>query len=277
MNLDELKRAAQERAAAQREELARKMKERADERSAAEAEAQRRQKERAEWLARERAKTQDKAAQVRKDAEAQRHAKRAAAAAAAQKAAVDKAKGREQRPRTPAFEKAKADAALKRAQLARPSGDAVLTREEKRQKRLAKELGVPFKRQSTPKAAPSVSRAPSAGPSEPPRRKTAREAFLEQEARRKRAAPSDDEYDSASDEESDQDTYSAMRDEIWTLFGKKRQQYLSRDVDSDDDMEAGASDVLNEEQRSALYARREDEREEQALLEAKRRKLQKQP
>ena len=48
--------------------------------------------------------------------------------------------------------------------------------------------------------------------------------------------------------------------------------YMARDIDSDDDMEAGADAVLREEQRSSLYGRREDEREEQLLLEEKQRK-----
>ena len=52
--------------------------------------------------------------------------------------------------------------------------------------------------------------------------------------------------------------------------------YLARDIDSDeDDMEAGANAVLQEEQRSSLYGRREDEREERLLDELKRQKMQK--
>lgn len=49
-------------------------------------------------------------------------------------------------------------------------------------------------------------------------------------------------------------------------------RYMARDIDSDDDMEAHAGDVFREEQRSSLYGRREDEREEQLLLESKRKK-----
>ncbi|SPO38638.1 uncharacterized protein PSFLO_04117 [Pseudozyma flocculosa] len=59
-----------------------------------------------------------------------------------------------------------------------------------------------------------------------------------------------------------------LRDEIWKLFGKDRKQYASRVVDSDDDMEADASAVLQEELRSARQAREEDKREEE--LERKR-------
>ena len=39
-------------------------------------------------------------------------------------------------------------------------------------------------------------------------------------------------------------------------------------------MEAGANAVLQEEQRSSLYGRREDEREERLLDELKRQKMQ---
>lgn len=46
--------------------------------------------------------------------------------------------------------------------------------------------------------------------------------------------------------------------------------YVARDYNSDDDMEAGANDVLQEEMRSARVGRDEDEREE-AMLEAHRR------
>lgn len=41
---------------------------------------------------------------------------------------------------------------------------------------------------------------------------------------------------------------------------------MARDIDSDDDMEAGADVVLREELRSSAFGRREDEREEQHLL-----------
>ena len=47
---------------------------------------------------------------------------------------------------------------------------------------------------------------------------------------------------------------------------------MARDIDSDDDMEAGADVVLREELRSSAFGRREDELEEQHLLEEKRRK-----
>ena len=66
------------------------------------------------------------------------------------------------------------------------------------------------------------------------------------------------------------------------MFGRDRQRYalvantsyVARDIDSDeDDMEAGTNAVLQEEQRSSLYGRREDEREERLLLELKCRKM----
>lgn len=46
--------------------------------------------------------------------------------------------------------------------------------------------------------------------------------------------------------------------------------YVDEDGDSDYDMEAGAQDVLREEQRSAFVGRREDEQED-AMLSAHRR------
>ncbi|KAJ3491793.1 hypothetical protein NLI96_g449 [Meripilus lineatus] len=67
-----------------------------------------------------------------------------------------------------------------------------------------------------------------------------------------------------------------LSSEIWKLFGKDRNAYVSRDVLSDDeDMEAGADDLLAEEAFSSRIARREDElalEEERRHEEEKRRK-----
>jgi len=66
------------------------------------------------------------------------------------------------------------------------------------------------------------------------------------------------------------------RAEIWKLFGKNRDQYVSNAVDSDDDdMEADATALEREEMRSARIARKEDEealRLEKMHEDEKRRK-----
>ena len=71
------------------------------------------------------------------------------------------------------------------------------------------------------------------------------------------------------------------QESIWEIMnpGKSRQQYLARDIDSDeDDMEADAESIRREELRAAKQARLEDEREARLLAEqearkAKRRKV----
>lgn len=68
---------------------------------------------------------------------------------------------------------------------------------------------------------------------------------------------------------------------IWDILnpGKKRDAYLARDIDSDEDMEANAEDIRREEQRASRAARLEDEkeaallREQEARKAAKKRKL----
>lgn len=68
-----------------------------------------------------------------------------------------------------------------------------------------------------------------------------------------------------------------FRDEIWALFGKSRQEYVDKTVDSDDDMEAGASDLEKEEKYSTRVAKKEDlialqmEKREQEEKERRRR------
>lgn len=61
---------------------------------------------------------------------------------------------------------------------------------------------------------------------------------------------------------------------IWDIMnpGKRRDQYLARDIDSDEDMEANADDIRREEQRAAKAAKLEDEREARILKEAEDRK-----
>lgn len=57
------------------------------------------------------------------------------------------------------------------------------------------------------------------------------------------------------------------------MFGKDRKKYASRVVDSDDDMEADAASVLQEELRSSKQAREEDLREEQLEKQREREKM----
>lgn len=124
-----------------------------------------------------------------------------------------------------------------------------------------------------------------------PKKETARERFLREEAERKRKMASksqryeeDEDEDSDesnddddSDEESDEDTYESEEEEdlprakksdvsrqIWQMFNRRdKSEYLARDIDSDDeDMEADMESVRREEARSAKLARLEDQREE---------------
>ncbi|KAJ1032564.1 hypothetical protein NDA16_000587 [Ustilago loliicola] len=152
-------------------------------------------------------------------------------------------------------------------------------------------------------AGPKSSPAPAgaASPAAPPKRETARDRFIREQEEKKKAAAawggnggagkdrrsrSPDDYD--SQEEDYEDEYESdgvdddddgggggqsYRDEIWKLFGKDRKKYASRVVDSDDDMEADAASVLQEELRSSKQAREEDLREEQLEKQREREKL----
>ncbi|SPO21828.1 uncharacterized protein UTRI_01321_B [Ustilago trichophora] len=145
--------------------------------------------------------------------------------------------------------------------------------------------------------------AAAASPIAPPRRETARDRFIREQEEKKRLAASDasgraaddgrrgggrrsrspDEYDSEEDDYEDEYESDGMddddggaqnyRDEIWKMFGKDRKKYASRVVDSDDDMEADAASVLQEELRSSKQAREEDLREEQLEKQREREKL----
>ncbi|CAB38158.1 histone H3-H4 chaperone Spt2 [Schizosaccharomyces pombe] len=67
-----------------------------------------------------------------------------------------------------------------------------------------------------------------------------------------------------SDDDELNDRVPDVSSEIWKIFGKRKQDYVSRDVFSDeDDMEATGHDVWREEQAAARAARLEDELEEQ--------------
>lgn len=190
--------------------------------------------------------------------------RREAAARAAEKAAIEKAAGRRATKRAPALEKARNIAVQHRSQVprAKPAPTA-LTREEKRMKRMAKDMGVPFEPMSTrPPKTPSnnseammssLHKAPTSLQSSashssihaPARRPmTAREKFIEAERLRKEAKDKHEEHqDSYEDEdmfdevdyENEDDvlednnvgpSHASIRDQIWQLFGRNRQAYV---------------------------------------------------
>ncbi|GAC97242.1 hypothetical protein PHSY_004827 [Pseudozyma hubeiensis SY62] len=158
-----------------------------------------------------------------------------------------------------------------------------------------------FESESKSSPAPATA-SPSVAP---PRRETARDRFIREQEEKKRAAAGSSGYDgrraggtparSAAEYDGEEDDYSDeydsegidddddddgrgggsqnYRDEIWKLFGKDRKKYASRVVDSDDDMEADAASVLQEELRSSKHAREEDLREEQMEKQREREKL----
>jgi len=70
---------------------------------------------------------------------------------------------------------------------------------------------------------------------------------------------------------------SALKDQIWAMFGRNRKRDLEKDVqsDEDEDMEACGEDLWREELRSARIAKKEDqeaEEEERRREEEKRRR-----
>lgn len=292
---EELKREALQKSSQQREELHEKIQQQAQKRSEAQRAAHERQQQRAAWAAREQQRLAERQAQEKKrDMERKaEEAKRLAAARRAEKAEMDKARGRPP-PRAKALDHAHAEATKRRFQVPRMSSSVALTREEKRMKRMAKDMGVKFRPETKPSMRRAMPHAPGAPAPLAKRPMTPRERFIMEERQRKeareKALPSSPDasepYDSdLSDAVSEEGTasHASIRDQIWQMFGRNRERYafvlissyIARDVDSDeDDMEAGASAVLQEERRSSLYGRREDEREERRLLELKRRKMQ---
>jgi protein SPT2 len=136
----------------------------------------------------------------------------------------------------------------------------------------------------------------------PPKKETPREKFLREEAEKKRQRERQresrkkiedvsDEEDSDSEEEDESkegeseeseeedlphsSKRAKIRDEIWSLFNRKdKSEYLARDIDSDDDMEADMESVRREEERSARIARLEDKREEEAQRRREQEKAQ---
>ncbi|WFD23389.1 hypothetical protein MEQU1_002078 [Malassezia equina] len=286
---EELKRAALQESSRQREELHEKIQRRTQEKNEAQRAANERLQQRAAWVAREKQRQAQRQAleeKAKKEQEAQA-AKRLAAAKVAEKAAVDKARGRP--PRAKALDHAHTEAVKHRLQVPRVSSSVALTREEKRMKRMAKEMGVKFRPESKTQLRRPASTAKEPGTStasvSTKRPMTPRERFIMEEHKRKEArkAAQPSSPDASESYDSDQSagasddaiSHASIRDQIWQMFGRDRQRYIARDVDSDeDDMEAGASAVLQEEQRSSLYGRREDEREERLLNELKRQKMQ---
>lgn len=291
-----MKRAALQESSRQREELQEKIQKRAQEKSEAQRIANERLQQRAAWVAREQQRQVQRQAleeQRKKELKAQ-EAKRRAAAKAAEQSAMDKARGRPP-PRAKALDHAHAEAAKHRLQVPRVSSSVALTREEKRMKRMAKEMGVKFRPDTQRRPSNSSSALGKPIPALSTKRPmTPRERFIKEEHQRKEArkeAPPASPYNSESydsdpsaDALDDEDavSHASIRDQIWQMFGRDRQRYalvantsyVARDIDSDeDDMEAGTNAVLQEEQRSSLYGRREDEREERLLLELKRRKM----
>ncbi|PKI84261.1 hypothetical protein MVES1_001508 [Malassezia vespertilionis] len=275
MQFAELKRAALAQTAAQREAFEERTRERAAQRDVAHARAEQREKERAHWLARERLRQETQDTRGDKAQGAQAAVRNAKAARATEAAARNKLLGRNAEVRSPAFQKAKRAASRHRAgaTMRNKHGGVPLTREEKRQKRMASEMGVAF--QHGQARAPAPPNATSGGTL---RCKTARETFIEEENRRKREAfairvdDADDADDAGDAGDAGDARANAISDEIWRLFGKDRLRYAARDIDSDEDMEAGADDVLREERISARQAQKEDELAARELEERQQRK-----
>ena len=274
MQYEELKQQALANAAEQRAQLDQRLKERARERASAQSEEERRVQQRSAWLAREKERKAQRERAERARAQ-ERQARAPPKSAYQEREAAARAAGLRPTGRSPAFQKAQQRAQEQSARRSaprrapEPRGGAALTRDEKRKQRMAREMGVPYKR-TAPK--PTEPERPRPGAAQPGPAARAAEPARREEA-------SDEEEDVSEDvsEDGDEDEgpgHASIRDEIWRLFGKQRDKYIARDVDSDqEDMEAGADDVLAEELRSARYGRREDEREEAELAEHKRRKL----
>ncbi|RUS33069.1 SPT2 chromatin protein-domain-containing protein [Jimgerdemannia flammicorona] len=131
-----------------------------------------------------------------------------------------------------------------------------------------------------------MSRSPPSGrrhsPPPPPRRRPPPPPSTRRPDRGRRGRyydeDDDDDMDSFIDDDDDDDEEVLdARSIIGRMFNYDRKRYRDEEY-SDEDMEAGASDVLREEQRSAKLARLEDLREEQRereeMEQARQRKLQ---
>lgn len=232
---EELKRAALEQSQKQRSQLDKALEERARKKRDDERVQSERANQRAEWMARERLRREKQRALDQERIEMQKDAqkRREAAARAAEKAAIEKAVGRTAK-RAPALDKARSVAVQHRSQVRRPRETVTaLTREEKRMKRMAKDMGVPFRPQKVRVRSDASEAAPSQVHTLAPRHQNAREEFIAQERRRKELRHQQrEEEDEEEDEDSDEDdvepgpSHASIRDQIWQLFGRNRQAYV---------------------------------------------------
>ena len=233
---EELKRAALEQSQKQRSQLDKALEERARKKRDDERVQSERANQRAEWMARERQRREKQRALEQERIEIQKDAqkRREAAARAAEKAAIEKAVGRTTK-RAPALDKARTVAVQHRSQVRRARETATtLTREEKRMKRMAKDMGVPFRPQKVRVQPGAPEGAARQAHTLAPRRRSAREEFIEQERRRKelRHQEEGEEGEEEEEEDSDEDnvepgpSHASIRDQIWQLFGRNRQTYV---------------------------------------------------
>lgn len=231
---EELKRVALEQSQRQRLELEKTLKERARKKRDDERVQSERANQRSEWMARERQRQERRHALEYERIEMQKRTqeRREAAARAAEKATIEKAVGRTTK-RAPALDKARSVAVQHRTQVPRAREKATtLTREEKRMKRMAKDIGVPFRPQKVHVQSDAPRAVPSHVHTQAPRRQNAREEFIEQERRRKEAQQRQEEEEEEEDDESDEDdvesgpSHASIRDQIWQMFGRNRETYV---------------------------------------------------
>ncbi|EEB09082.1 non-specific DNA binding protein Spt2 [Schizosaccharomyces japonicus yFS275] len=97
---------------------------------------------------------------------------------------------------------------------------------------------------------------------------------------RRKPRVEDDDIDGFIEPDSDSEIKPDISSEIWKIFGKRKTDYVGRDMYSDDDdvMEASGHDVWREEQAAARQARLEDEREarlerDREMMKKKRKKI----
>ncbi|KAI8577245.1 hypothetical protein K450DRAFT_252930 [Umbelopsis ramanniana AG] len=142
----------------------------------------------------------------------------------------------------------------------------------------------PIRRSLSPRSAPT--RAPerrpirrSLSPRPRPQRPAGRMPFRPNQRRRYSDEEEDDDLDGFIDDGDEEEDLNNYSDVISKMFRYDRKRYRDETF-SDDDMEAGASDVLREETRSSRIARQEDlleeQREREEMERAHKRKLAKQ-
>lgn len=231
---EELKRAALEQSQKQRSQLDKTLEERARKKRDDERVQSERANQRAEWMARERQRQERRHELEHGRIEMQKRMqeRREAAARAAEKAAIEKAVGRTTK-RAPALDKARSVAVQHRTQVPRArEKSTTLTREEKRMKRMAKDMGVPFRPQKVRVRSDASQAAPDHVHTQATRRQNAREEFIEKERRRKESQQRQEEDDEEEDDDSDEvdvepgPSHASIRDQIWQLFGRNRETYV---------------------------------------------------